>query len=108
MTGRYADRIGDGAAVYLTGVLEYLSAEILELAGDASKLRNRVRITPRDITMAVQCDAELKEVFSEVIIPQGGVAPHINLELLKKPKDRKRPKVKPIENLPKSDRESED
>ncbi len=29
--GKYASRIGGGAAIYLTAVLEYITAEILEL-----------------------------------------------------------------------------
>lgn len=80
--GRYASRIGSGAAVYMAGVLEYLSAEILELSGNAAKDNRKARITPRHIMLAIKNDIELNELLKNVTIPDGGVMPGINPILL--------------------------
>ncbi|XP_062457583.1 histone H2A, sperm-like [Rhea pennata] len=82
--GNYAERIGPGAAIYLAAVLEYLSAEILELAGNAAQENKKARILPRHIQLAVRNDEELNKLFSCVTIAQGGVMPNILSQLLPK------------------------
>ncbi|NXT14100.1 H2A protein, partial [Prunella fulvescens] len=82
--GRYAERVGAAAPVYLAAVLEYLTAEILELAGNAARHENKTRITPRHLQLAVRNDEELNKLLANVIIPQGGVLPEIHPVLLPK------------------------
>ncbi|XP_032081970.1 histone H2A, sperm-like [Thamnophis elegans] len=82
--GHYAERISPGASVYLAAVLEYLSAEVIELAGSAAHQNKKKRIGPRHIQMAIRNDEELNKLFSHVTIPEGGVLPNIQAILLPK------------------------
>ncbi|CAH2074928.1 unnamed protein product, partial [Iphiclides podalirius] len=82
--GNYANRIGCGSAVYLSAALEYLAAEILELAGKAATDNGKNRISPRHILLAVKNDDELNKMLEGVTISQGGVMPRIHQELLPK------------------------
>ncbi|KAE8780749.1 Protein H2A.6 [Hordeum vulgare] len=80
--GRYAQRVGSGAPVYLAAVLEYLAAEVLELAGNAAKDNKKSRVVPRHLLLAVRNDKELGRLLAGVTIAHGGVVPNINPVLL--------------------------
>ena len=48
------------APVYLAAVLEYLTAEVLELAGDIAKQGKKGRVAPRHIMLAIRNDQEVR------------------------------------------------
>ncbi|XP_026839408.1 uncharacterized protein LOC113564769 [Drosophila erecta] len=71
--GNYAERVGAGAPVYLAAVMEYLAAEVLELAGNAARDNKKTRIIPRHLQLAIRNDEELNKLLSGVTIAQGTV-----------------------------------
>lgn len=64
------------AAIFTSAVIEYLTAEVLELSGECSKQMKRGRIVPRHIMSAVRMDDELVILFPrELTISTAGVLP---------------------------------
>ena len=79
-------RVQPAAGVYLAAVLEYITAEIVELAGNATRDHNRVRISNRHIGLGIMQDEELYKLFGGSVVPGSGVVPNIQPILLPKAK----------------------
>lgn len=80
---KFADRISPDSAVFLAGVMEYITREVLEGAGiqcKASKNYQKCkRIKPQHISLALRSDEELNELVGDrTVVPMGGVIPFIH------------------------------
>ena len=95
--GQYARRVGASSAVYLAAVLEYLTAELLELTvkAAASQKNKSKRLNPRTLTLAVRHDDDLGALLQNVTLSRGGVVPALNKALTKKQKGGKKSSATP-------------
>ena len=79
-------RISSTAAVAMAAVLEYVTAELLELAGNSAANSKKKRIIPRHLKLAIIGDEELSRLFRGATISEGGVRPFVHPALLPKKK----------------------
>ena len=82
--GRYASQVGVGAGIFMAAVMEYLTCEVLELAGNAADEQKKKTITPRHIQLAIRNDEELNKIMAEAMIAKGGVIPNVQAALFGK------------------------
>ncbi|XP_025721788.2 histone H2A-Bbd type 1-like [Callorhinus ursinus] len=63
--GHYAQRLSSSTPVFLTGILEYLTAKILELAGQEARNNHKMRITPEHVQKALGNNEHLSRLFED-------------------------------------------
>ena len=76
--GKFAPRIGSESAVFMTAVLEYMVAEVMELSGKVAMSEGKTRITPRHIQLATRNDEDFLKLLGKVTIGHGGVMNNIH------------------------------
>ena len=57
------DRVGSSTPVYMAAVMEYVIAEVVEIAGNKVKKDGRKRLTPADVAYAIRTDRELNKLM---------------------------------------------
>jgi len=77
------NKVKSEAAVYMAAVLEYIVAEVMEIAGNCAVAWKTKTIKPRHMRLAIDMDDEFKELFesAHVVLPGAGVSPRIHAVL---------------------------
>lgn len=62
----------------MAGVLEYLTIELLELAGNAAEQNHKKTIQPRHIASAIRNDEELHKMMCTAQFTEGGFQTNVH------------------------------
>uniref|UniRef100_A0AC11C9P4 Uncharacterized protein n=1 Tax=Ovis aries TaxID=9940 RepID=A0AC11C9P4_SHEEP len=73
--GQFANRLSSATPVFLTGILEYLMANILDLAGKEACINHRVRISPEHVQRALINNENLRRLFQPSAFSQPAASP---------------------------------
>ena len=73
--GQFANRLSSATPVFLTAVLEYLIANILDLAGKEACTNHRVRISPEHVQTALVNNENLRCLFQPGAFSQPAASP---------------------------------
>ena len=84
--GRYSQRVSGSSGVFMAGVLEWLTAEIIEQAGNIATAHKKKTIGPKHLNLAIRQDEEMNQLMCEVVIASGGQLPNVNEFFLAKKK----------------------
>lgn len=82
--GRYSARVGGSTGAFMAAVLEYVCAEVLELAGDICEQQKKKTIQPRHINLGLRQDDELSKMAAGITITSSSVQYNVNDFLLPK------------------------
>ena len=74
----YAERIGKSASVFMACVLEYITAEILEVAGEVCEAHKKKTISPSHINLGMRSDFELAKLGANMIVSNSSLPLNIN------------------------------
>ncbi|XP_057616571.1 histone H2A-Bbd type 1 [Chionomys nivalis] len=61
--GNFSQRLSASAPVFLAGVLEYLTADVLDLSGKEAQANGKKRITPEHVSWAIENNKHLRKIF---------------------------------------------
>ncbi|OBS69792.1 hypothetical protein A6R68_01667 [Neotoma lepida] len=63
--GNYARRLNAYAPMFLAGILEYLTSNILELAAEEACIMGKKRITPEHLCWVIENNVQLIQLLEE-------------------------------------------